>query len=285
MIDTHCHIQFKAFDVDREEVLLRCREKGVIMNAVATQTNTSKKAVDMASQHDDVYATIGLHPIHLFPTRVDEEEDSFISRHEIFDEAYYETLMHEKVIAIGETGIDLYHLPSGIEKNIVLQKQRDVFLAQASFAKKHDRPLVIHCRDAHEEMIETMESSILFSKNNAIVAGVIHCFSGGKKEAMLYTNFGFFLGIGGTLTYAPKKTNPQVQINLLEAVSWCPLEYIVVETDAPYLAPQAYRGTRNEPWMIEEVIAKIAEIKNLSFEDVEKQIEKNTKKLFPRIQI
>jgi len=165
LFDSHCHIQFQGFNKDCDEVLARCAEKNVIMNAVGTQKDTSKKAVEFAEKYENIYATIGLHPIHLFPTHVDEEESSFVSREEDFDEEYYSELVKsEKVIAIGECGIDLYHIPKediggtrhAWSVRTILQRQRDVFLRQVVFAQKHDLPLVIHVRDAHDQLIKIL---------------------------------------------------------------------------------------------------------------------------------
>ncbi|MFA6427376.1 MAG: TatD family hydrolase [Candidatus Magasanikbacteria bacterium] len=304
MFDSHCHIQFNAYKNDFLEVISRCVEKNVVMNTVGTQKDTSKKAVEFAEKFDNVYATIGLHPIHLFPTHVDEEESSFVSREEDFDESYYDELAQsEKVIAVGECGIDLYHMPENKTKIEILEKQKEIFLKQVKFAQKHDLPLVIHVRDAHEEMINLLRefSSLVKEETEAVVrvkttspilsltkernvlSGVIHCYTSNWQNAQQYLDMGFYLGFTGVITFPPKKTDPKPQEELLEVVKNCPLDRMLVETDAPYLAPQAYRGKRCEPWMVEEVAKKIAEIREKSIDDVSFIVEKNTKDLFTRL--
>ena len=278
MIDTHCHIQFKGFADNRAEVIKRCHEKQVVLNIVGTQKETSKAAVALAEKNDNMYASIGIHPIHLFPTHVDEEESGFRSREEDFAEKYYEELLKSgKVIGIGETGLDFYHLPKDISREKVLQKQKQVFLAQIAFARKYDLPLVIHCREAHPEMIEILQSL------NRKISGTMHCFAGNWTQAQKYLELGLYLGFTGVVTFPPKKTNPQMQTELLEVVKKMPLDRILVETDSPYLAPQAYRGQRAEPWMAEEIIKKIAEIRQENIEKMSNIVFQNALNLFTKI--
>ncbi len=276
-VDTHCHIQFNTYKDEREAVVRRNLERGVIMNVVGTQMDTSKAAVELAEQYDHVYATIGTHPTHLFPTYVDEEETSFKSRNEDFDEAFYtELVQSKKVIAIGETGLDLYHLPKTPSREEVLEKQTKVFLQHVDFAQKHDLPLVVHCRDAHLELLESLKSSGFEQK----LRGVIHCFTGNWEFAQQYLNLGFYLGFTGVITYPPKKTDPKPQEELLEVLRNMPLDRMLVETDAPYLAPQAYRGERSEPWMVEEQVKFLAGLRGLSSEEMSNILFQNSSTLF-----
>ncbi len=280
LIDTHAHIQFDAYKTDREDVIKRCAEKNLILNLVGTQKDTSRKAVEMAEQHENMYASIGTHPIHLHSTHVDEEESSFLSREEDFDEAYYTELVKSpKVIGIGECGLDLYHVPKDISKEEVLSKQKKVFLAHVDFASKHDLPLVIHCRDAHDQMIEVLQSL------NRPIVGTVHCYTSNWEHAQKYLNLGLFLGFTGVVTFPPKKLDPGPQNNLLEVLEKMPIDRMVVETDSPYLAAQAYRGQRAEPWMVEEVVKKIALIRQISSDEMSKILLQNTLRLFPRIQV
>ncbi len=282
ILDTHCHIQFKGMDADRDAIIARCREKKMVLNLVGTQKDTSKRAVELAKQNDDMYASLGTHPNHLYPTYVDEEESTFISREEDFDDAYYEDLYNqapEKIIAVGETGLDLYHIPDPAEMPTeqILEKQKKVFLAHADFAHRHNIPLVIHVREAHEHMIRVLKSL------NRQVRATIHCYTGNWEFAQEYLALGCYLGFTGVITFPPKKTNPEQQLGLLEVVQKMPLDKILVETDAPFLAPQAYRGTRSEPWMCEEQIKKIAQLRNMSIEEVEKLVFKNSLRLFDKV--
>ncbi len=281
LIDTHCHIQFQGFNDTRADVIKRCAEKGMILNLVGTQKDTSRLAVELAEQYDWMYASLAIHPVHLHPTHIDEEESHFLSREESFDEAYFgELAKSPKVIAIGETGLDLFHLPPDKSKDEVLAKQKQVFLDHATFAVKHNLPLAIHCRDAHDEMIELLREKKAAGWN---LRGVIHCYTSGWEHAKQYIDLGFYLGFTGVVTFPPKKTNPASQLALLEVVRQIPLDRIVVETDAPYLAPQKFRGERSEPWMVEEVVKFFAETRGVSYEEMEKQIERNTRRLFARI--
>lgn len=280
ILDSHCHIQFKGFDEELENVLKICAEKKIWLHAIGTQKDTSKKAVELAESHDNIFASIGIHPVHLFPTHVDEEESSFISREENFDEKYFADLLKSnKVIAIGECGLDLYHVPKDKEVSEVLKKQKEVFLAQYNFAQKYKLPLVIHVRDAHKEMIEVLE------KLPKPICGVVHCFSGDWSVASKYLEFGLNLGFTGIITFPIKKTEPKIQEDLWEVVEKVPLDRFIVETDAPYLAPQKYRGQRCEPWMVEEVVDKIAELKNLGVEEIKEIAWKNSLRVFDKIKV
>jgi TatD DNase family protein len=186
------------------------------------------------------------------------------------------------VIAVGETGLDLFHVPSDKSVEDVLEKQKQVFLEHARFAHEHDLPLAIHCRDAHDQMIELLKAKQFEGWN---LRGVIHCFTSGWEHAKQYIDLGFYLGFTGVVTYPPKKTNPAPQLALTEVMKQIPLDRIVVETDAPYLAPQKFRGERSEPWMVEEVVKAFADIRGLTVEAMERQVEENTRRLFPRIRI
>src|SRR3989338_8230312 len=189
MIDTHCHLQFNAYKNDRDEVIKRCQEKGVVLNTVGTQKDTSRAAVGLAEKYPFIYASIGLHPIHLFSTHVDEEESKFLSREEDFDYEYYKNLgKNPKVIAIGECGLDLYRLPPGRSKEEILAKQRLTFKAQYDLAQELGLPMVIHVRDAHEEIVELLTG--LSPKIN----GTVHCYTGNWQFAQKYLNLGLHLG-------------------------------------------------------------------------------------------
>lgn len=287
MIDTHCHIQFQGYKDDRDEVILRCIKKRLIINTIGTQKETSKKAVEMAEKYDNVYATIGLHPVHLFATEIDEEESKFLSHEEDFDEEYYSELAKsKKVVGVGECGLDFFHLPKDIDFQTILEKQKKVFEEQFRFAQKHDLALVIHTRDpelgkdlpkAYDEVAELLSKLI---KEFGSVRGVVHCYSGNWQQAQKFLDLGLSLGFTGVITFPPRKKNPQSTLDLLEVVKNCPLDRMVVETDAPYLAPQLYRGKKCEPWMVEEVVKEIAKIKMRSVEEVEKITDGNAKKLF-----
>ena len=277
MIDSHCHIQFNGFKDDYNKVVARCVEKNCTLITVGTQKDTSKKAIEFSDKFDNVYTTVGLHPIHQSSTEIDEEETSFVSREEEFDYEYYKKLsQHPKVVGIGECGIELFHIPKNSTKQEIIEKQRPGFEAQIDLAVEIDLPMTIHVRDAYDEVIE-----ILGNKKG--VRGVIHCFSGNWKQATQLLDMGFYLGFTGIITFPPRKTNPQSHLDLIDVVKKCPINKILAETDAPYLAPQKYRGKKCEPWMVEEIIAKIAEIKEMAIDEVAKMIESNTRNLYTKI--
>lgn len=278
LFDTHCHIQFNAFRDDADGVIKKCREKGVVLNVVGSQKDTSERAVKYAEKYDNIYATVGLHPIHLFSTEVDEGEIKFKTREENFNYEYYKNLAnHSKVIGIGECGLELYHLPEGADKENYLNRQKEVFIAQYRLAKEMNLPIVIHTRDAHPEMIELLNSF------NEKINGVVHCYTGNWEYAQKYLALGLNIGFTGVITFPPKKLEPQTQIDLLEVVKKCPLDKILIETDAPYLAPQVYRGKKCEPWMVEEVAKKIAEIKEVATAEISEKTYNNAKKLFFKV--
>ncbi|PIT86943.1 MAG: hydrolase TatD [Candidatus Magasanikbacteria bacterium CG10_big_fil_rev_8_21_14_0_10_43_6] len=275
MFDTHCHIQFKAFQDDLDQVILRCTEKNTFMNVVGTQIPTSKKAIALAEKYDNVYASVGIHPIQHDVVDVEEETTHFTSRGEEWDQQLFETLVqHPKVIGVGETGLDRFHIRKDVGIEDIFAKQKELFLQHYHLAKKFDKALVIHVRDAHTEMIEILEEL------GAPIRGTIHCFTGNWDQAERYLALGLHLGFTGVITFPPKKTDPQPQLDLWEVVKKMPLDRMLVETDAPYLAAQAYRGERSEPWMVEECIKKIAEIRTISLDTVQKSTTKNARTLF-----
>ncbi len=279
-IDTHAHVHFNAFKTDADEVVKRTLAKGVIINLVGTQRDTSKNGVAMAEKYEGVYVSVGLHPVHLHSQHLDEEESSFQTREEDFDYEYYKALAkHPKTIAIGECGLDLYRIPEGLDKGVVLAKQREVFIEHFRLAQDCSLPLAIHVRDAYQEMLTTLRQEMP-KYNLSQVRGVIHCYISNWANAQEFLQLGLYLGFTGIITFPPRKSDPQAQADLLEAVKNCPLERMVLETDSPYLAPLAYRGQRAEPWMVEEVTKKIAHIKNISFQEVKEMTTKNAKLLF-----
>ncbi len=284
MIDTHCHIHFKAFEQNRDEVIARSKEKGMILNLVGTQQSTSKKGVELAEQYDWMYATIGLHPIQIHEVDVFEETTNFTSRGENFDPEFYRELAkHPKVIGVGETGLDRFHIPKDESEELILSAQKEVFRKHYDIAEEFELPLVMHVRDAHDEMIELLQD--IKKEKGSLIRGVVHCYTGNWKQAEEYLALGFNLGFTGVVTFPPKKTNPEPQLELEKVITNIPLERILVETDAPFLAPQTYRGEQSEPWMVEEVIKKFAVVRGLDVPEMTSQINKNTVHLFNKIKV
>lgn len=281
-IDTHCHLQFRAYDDDRDDVIARCQELGMKLNLIGTQQKTSELAIALAEQYDWMYASIGLHPIQEYKVKVQEESTAFTARGEEFDEAFYNELAkHPKVVAVGETGMDRFHVPKDTSTEDVMAKQKDVFLAHYRVAQKNNLPLVIHVRDAHEDMIATLAA--LPEAQKGELRGTIHCFTGNWEQAQQYLSFGLHLGFTGVITYPEKKTNPEPQRWLNEVVENVPLDRVVIETDAPYLAPQSHRGKRSEPWMVRDVAEHFAKVRNMTREAFQNQVKENSFRLFPKM--
>lgn len=276
--DSHCHIQFKAYEHDRKEVIARAKDADVLMHVVGTQIPTSKKAIALSEQYDHVYASIGIHPIQHDVVEVKEESTSFISKGEQWDEEVFEEMAtHPRVIGIGETGLDRFHIRHDIAIEEVFAAQKVLFLQHYALAKKVGKPLVIHVRDAHHEMIELLDE--LYKKDGPI-DGVVHCFTGNWAQAQEYLRIGMHLGFTGVITFPPKKSNPVVQRELQDVVCNIPIDRMLIETDAPYLAPQLYRGKRNEPAYVIAVASAVAKLRGMTLEDVRFQTTKNGMALF-----
>jgi len=241
--DTHCHPQFPHYDHDREEVIRR----GVPMLCVGTDIKTSKQALELAKNHPGVWAAVGVHPNDIENLVMDD---------------FVHLMNEEKVVAIGEVGLD-YYRTKGDEKQ---KKQREAFKQFINLAYQYKKPLILHCRDAHKDAIE-----ILKSARDISYGGVAHSFTGTLEEAREYLSIGFYLGFNGIITFARQYD---------EVVVHTPLERILLETDAPYLTPEPYRGKRNEPSYVLEVAKKVAELKGVSTEEVIKVTTQNTLNLF-----
>jgi TatD DNase family protein len=256
MIDSHCHPQFPQYADDREEMVKRALDGGVRMICVGTDLEMSKKAIELAGQYKGMWASVGLHPN-------DNLGEGFDGR------AYEELLKQDKVVAMGEIGLDYYRTEGKEDQKL----QKDRFIQQLELAKKVTKPLILHCRDskagstgqAYPDMVDIIKSGY------TELGGVIHSYTGSLEEAKQFLDLGLYLGFNGIITFARQYD---------EIVKYAPLDRILLETDAPYLTPEPYRGKRNEPLYVIEVAKKIAELKGISFDEVAEQTTKNTKKLF-----
>lgn len=252
-------------------------QKTFVVN-VGSQFSTSKRAVEIAEKFEKgVYAIVGLHPVHLFPQRVDEEESSFDTRAEEFDRAkYLELAKNEKVLGIGECGLEYFHLPEGHEEE-VKNKQKEVFARQIQLAAEVGKALMVHSRDAYEDIHEILNKTAF--KPRSII---IHSFIGNKEQAEKFLGLGCYISFNGIVTYKPRKEKKPGASDpgLLEAVRAVPLERVLLETDCPYLSPEPNRGRRNWPVSVKLVAQKIAELKGIDIEEVEEQTFKNANKAF-----
>ncbi len=279
-IDIHAHVNFKAFDDDRDEVMRRAHDNDTIVINVGTQIDTARKAVAMTNEYQEgVYAIIGLHPIHTGASYHDTKElgeggNEFTSRGEIFDkEAYRELLKNPKVLAIGECGLDYYRMD--IES---VEKQKNAFIAEIELANELDKPLMLHIRNNPKDKtrnayFDALEILKKYSSQNlpAGSRGDVHFFAGGPEEAKAFLDFGFTLSFTGVITFTHDYD---------EVIRSTPLDRIMSETDCPYVAPVPYRGKRNEPVHVREVVKRIAEIKNLPESKVAEAIIANAKRVF-----
>ncbi len=263
--DAHTHVNFSAYDSDREETILRARDAEVTMNVVGTQLDTSRAAVALAEKYDNVYATIGLHPVHTTKSYHDVKElgeggKEFTSRGEVFDAAAYEVLgKSPRVIAVGECGLDYYRSEESTK-----EIQKKVFIEHIELANTLNKPLMLHIRDAYEDALEILEA-------HAKVKGDTHFFAGDWATAKKFLDFGFALSFTGVLTFTHDYD---------EVVKNAPLDMLLSETDAPYVTPVPHRGKRNEPLYVQEVVRAIARIRGENEEKVAVQLVKNTHHVF-----
>jgi TatD DNase family protein len=274
LYDTHAHVNFAAFKSEHKDLIERTLSDGVWLNNVGTQKDTASEAVRIANEFKEgVYAVVGLHPIHTTAQHVDEEESSFDTREEAFDYEYYKTLaMDSKVVGIGETGLDYYRIPDGMSKEQVQAIQKPVFREHIRLSKELDKALVIHCRaskdttDAYEDIIEIL-------KQEKPERFEIHSFTADWQICQKFLELGAYIGLNGIITFDKTGT-------LKEVVTNCPIERMVLETDAPYLSPAPYRGKRNEPAYVKYVAEYIAQVKEISIEEVSDSTFENSKQLF-----
>lgn len=276
LVDTHCHLNFSAFKDDAQDIIKRTLKKGVWMINVGSQYSTSKRAVEIANQYKEgVYAAIGLHPVHLFEMYVDEVEAPFQSKKEEFDyEKYQELAQDPKTVAIGECGLDYFHLPEDIDKEEAREKQKEVFRKHIRLSNEVDKPLILHCRgDKDDPMDAYIDILAILKESSDKIKGVIHCFAGDQALAKEFLLLGMKVSFTGVVTFK----NAQ---KLQEVVKSLPLETMMVETDAPYISPEPVRGKRNEPLNVIYIAQKIAEIKNVSSAEVEEITNTNVKQLF-----
>ncbi len=281
MIDTHAHCHFDAYKDDQDEVIKRSLKKGTIVNLVGTQSDTSRRAVEVAEKYDGVYASVGLHPEHLLSEYIDKDETSRQTNEKNFDYNLYKKLaQHPKVVGIGECGLDFYRIPDGLSIEQILPKQREVFLQHVKLAGELDLPIIIHCREAHQQLTTILREAKHLYPN---LTGTMHCYTGNWINAEEYLKLGMYIGFTGVITFPPKKSDPKAQEDLLEVVKRVPNDRILLETDCPYLSPIPYRGKRGEPWMIEATAVKIAEIKGITLEEVLRITTENALRLFTKI--
>lgn len=260
-IDTHCHLNFKAFKKDLDDVIKRAQETGVYKIIIpGAKIGSSQKAVEIAQKFSCCYASIGVHPHHASSIPIDKLRE--LEREIII------LTKQKRVVAIGEIGLDYFQYnkyPSTIIED--KKRQNELFLTQFNIALKHNLPVIIHSRNAHDDLLEVLGSF------NKLPSGVFHCFDGTKEHLKKVLNLGFFVGFDGNITY-PENSN------LRELVKFTPLDRLLVETDSPFLTPLPFRGTRNEPSYIPLVAQAVAQIHKKKSNEIAEITSYNATKLF-----
>ncbi len=272
LIDTHSHVNFRAFEKDREEVARNCLKERIFMINVGSNLMTSKKAIEMANSYDGgVWASVGLHPIHLASDlQPDEDEDSTNERS--FDyQAYKQLAQNSKVVAIGETGLDYYYKPKfEVKKKIFKEAQKELLKQHLMLAKELDKAIILHCRMAYDDMLD------FFEEHKDLLPGraVLHCYMAPMEYLQKFLALGFYIGYNGIIY---KKIEG---INFEELIKNTPNERILLETDCPYLPPPQKTGERNTPMGVKAILKTISEIKNLPEQDLANQFNSNAERLF-----
>ncbi len=269
LFDSHTHLQFAGYDEDRDTVIARAKEAGVSMVNVGTDVTSSLFALRLAKEHnfDGMYATLGFHPTNI-ERRHDVQEKKEEYYEEFNKEQFLSLAKDEGFLMIGECGLDYFH----IEDEVLRNREKEIFLDQLEAAITYKKPLMIHCRpnvgsDAYDDLYDLLRSDVTKLPANP---GIVHFFVGDNAVAKKFLDLGFYLSFGGAITFKNAEDHRG-------RVRYAPLDRIVLETDAPYVTPEPYRGKRNEPIYIKRVAETIADIKGVSFLEVEDQTFKNTK--------
>jgi len=274
-IDTHAHMNFVIYDDDRADVIQRTKNDEVVVINVGTQQDTSALAVQLADAHDHLYAIVGLHPIHTIShfhnhDEVGPDGDEFTSRGEVFDIDYYRTLAQssDRVVGIGECGLDYYRNTPETR-----QAQEVAFRDQIELALELALPLMLHVRPSQDSMDAYHDVLAILREysDRGNLRGQAHFFAGTPEIAQEFIDLGFYISFTGVITFA------SVYEKLVKSV---PMDRILSETDAPYVTPHPYRGQRNEPSHVREVLGKIARMKKIDENEMAQQVMKNAQTLY-----
>lgn len=250
-IDSHAHLDDERFDEDRKALIDSLKENKIeLVINIGYDIGSSRASVDLAKEYENIYAVVGVHP----HDAQDVSED--------YLEELKELSQEEKVVAIGEIGLDFYY------DNSPRDIQRKVFLDQLELARQLDLPVVIHTRDANQETFE-----ILKEAQAKGTRGVLHCYSGSPEMALEYIKLGYYISLGGPVTFKKARVPKEV-------AKVVPLDKLLIETDCPYLTPEPFRGRRNEPKYVAYTAEVIAEIKGISIEELVEATSRNTKNVF-----
>ncbi len=258
LIDTHAHLMFHEFDENFEDVLSKAKEAGVIkIINIGCDVKSSEDAVLLSQKYENLYATLGIHPY-----------DAVLATNDLMEEWKKLISENKKIVGIGECGLD--YCKAEVPKDV----QKNAFRLQIDLAKSVNVPLVVHCRDAYEDCLEILDEK--FSFDGKYVGIVFHCYSGTLDFAKKLWDRGIITSFTGIVTYPSAKEMQEVAKN-------APMDMFMVETDSPYLAPQKFRGKMNQPAYVAETAMKIAEIKDISYEEVCEKSTENAKRFFERM--
>jgi len=250
MIDTHAHLNVSQFDKDRKDIILRCLANNISIINIGIDYKSSCDAIEIAKEYN-LYASIGLHPLD-----APEEE---------FDYDAYKKLICDKVVAIGETGLDYWHKPKGKSKREAYKEnQKRLFIKQIDLAYELDLPLIIHCRVAFDDMYDILKTRK--------IKGVIHSFTGSVDDLEKFLFLGYYIGINGII----------FKMDLKDVIEKIPMDRILLETDCPFLSPPSFEE-RNNPMSLEITAREIARIKNVSLEELIEKTNKNSLQLFNKM--
>ncbi len=255
--DSHSHLNFSQYDEDREEIINEMHKQGVATICVGTSEKTSRESVELASAHEHIWATVGLHPT--------DEED--------FDTKTYKEMLTDRVVAIGECGLDYFREKNRTDED--KERQKKIFIQQIEFALEQNLPLMIHCRpsagnmDAYEDALEILENYA--DKHGEKIRGNSHFFVGSSPVLDRFLKLGFTIAFPGVITFAREYD---------EVIKRVPLDKILCETDAPFASPVPYRGKRNNPMYVSEVVKEIAAVRGESEDLVNEALVSNIKRVF-----
>jgi len=251
MIDTHAHLNFSQFDKDRKEVISECLQNNIAVINVGIDYQSSKEVIGMAEEYEaGIYASIGLHPL-------DADQG--------FDSEKYKDLNCDKVVAVGETGLDYWYKPKGkAKRESYKEKQKEIFVKQVALAEELDLPLIIHCRVAFDDAYDILKQKKL--------KGVLHCFTGSLLDLERFLDLGYFIGVNGII----------FKMDLREVIEKTPLNRILLETDCPFLSPPGF-DQRNSPLSLKYIGEEVARIKNIALEEVLDKTQNNAKVLFNKL--
>ena len=275
-IDIHGHVQFAAYDADREVVIKRAQDAGVGIVTVGTDLGSSQVAIRLAETHENVWAIVGLHPVYCGESHNDPQETGEVGTHsrpkQEFDyDSFKKLAQHPKVVAIGECGLDFFH--SQLED---ITFQREVFIQHIKLANEVGKPLMLHVRNSKTDPTRprlggAYLESLKILKEYAKVKADFHFFAGNVEEMKAIIDAGYYVSFTGVLSFAK---------NYDELIKTVPVDRIMTETDCPYVAPVPHRGQRNEPSYVTEVVKAIARIRSENEEVIARQVLKNAQEFF-----